>query len=192
MEHLFYSAPPLRATDVSIAFHSSILSTHWAQQSDVMPFQSPLTPWLGFDHDSDGDLPLSEVQDYPSQYGWKLEMIWEGSLREAHIDLQNLDNESAASAVAAMLQSRLYLGFLESVLRKHVRVSYLIRADGAGKRYIFTQDLHACLQAWVFEIRLADEGVKLRTHHQSLKTMAYVHSWVERLTIWTYPDNAYF
>lgn len=157
-----------------------------------MPFQSPLTPWLGFDHDSDDGLPLSDIQDYPTHYDWEPGMIWEGSLREAHLCLKNLDNETVASAVAAMLQSWLYLGLLESVIRKHVHVSYLVRADEAGKKYIFTQNLHACLQAWVFKIRLADEGFKLETHHQALKTMAYVHSWLERLNIWTNPDNAYF
>ncbi len=192
MEHLFYSATPSKATDVADAFHSSTLSTDWAQQSDVMPFQLPLTPWLGFDHDSDDGVSLSEIQDYPSHYDWEPRMIWEGSLREAHLCLKNLNHESVASAVAAMLQSWLYFGLLESVLGKHMHVSYLVRADGAGKRYIFTENLHACLQAWIFKIRLADEGVKLETHHQALKAMAYVHSWVERLNIWTNPDHAHF
>ena len=192
MEHLFYNSTPSKATDVTKAFHSSVLSTDWAEQSDVMPFQSPLTPWLGFDHDSDEGLPLSEIQDYPSHYNWEPGMIWEGSLGDAHPCLKNLDSETTASAVAAMLQSWLYFGLLESVLRKHVHVSYLVRADEAGKRYIFTRNLHACLQAWVFKIRLADEGSKLETHRQAIKTMAYVHSWVERLNIWTNPDNAHF
>ena len=192
MEHLFYSATSSNASDVSIAFHSSVLFMDWTQQSEIMPFQSPLTPWLGFDHISDDGLPLSEIQDYPSHYGWEPGMIWQGNLHEAHLCLKNLDCETAASAVAAMLQSWLYLGLLESVLRKHVQVSYLVRADGAGKRHIFTQNLHACLQAWVFKTRLADERVKLEAHRQALKTMAYVHSWVERLNSWTNPNNSYF
>ena len=148
-----------------------------------MLFKSPLTPWLGFDHSSDNGLPLSGIQDYPYHYDWKPGMIWEGSIREAHLCLKNLDSETTASAAAAILQSWLYFGLLESVLRKHVHVSYLVRADGAGKKYIFTQNLHACLQAWVFKIWLADKGVKLETHRQAIKTMAYVHSWVERLNI---------
>lgn len=192
MEHLFYSASPSKATDVAHAFYSATLSTDWAQESDIMPFHPPLTPWLGFGHDSGDDIPPLEIENYPSHHGWEPGTIWNGSLREAHIRLKNLDDKSVAYEVAAMLQSWLYFGLLESVLQKHVRVSYLVHADGAGRKYIFTQNLHACLQAWVFKIRLVDEEVKLETHHKALKSMAYVHSWVERLNKWTNPDNAHF
>ena len=192
MEHLFQDSSLSNPADVARAFHSSALSTDWAQQSGILLFQSPLTPWLGFEHDTGDNLLESEIRDYPRQRGWDVGRIWEGRLRESHICLNRVDNRDVASSVAAMLQSWLYFGLLESVLRTRVHVSYLVRADVVGAKHIFTQNLHACLQAWVFRIRLADDQLKLDMHHHAIKTMAYVHSWVERLNLWTNPDNRYF
>ena len=192
MEHLFYSASVSRAYDVTNAFHGSTLSTDWATQRDVVPFSPPLTPWLGFDHDTGNGQFSSETQEYARHRGWEPGKIWEGSLCESHACLKASDSKAVASAIAAMLQSWLYFGLLESIIEKHVHVSYLVRTDGAGKEYIFTQNLHACLQAWVFKLRLIDEKAKPDVHHQALRNLAYVHSWVERLNIWTDPENTYF
>ena len=189
MEHLVYSHDPGKSRDTADAANAKILSTQWSKSDNLMPFQPPLTPWLGFDHDS---AQASSILEYPKVRGWDPDMIWKGNLRNAHSSLGSLEPIKIASTAASMLQSWLFFGLLEALIDKKIEVSYMVRANEVGRPYVYTRNLHPCLQAWKFGMRMVEDAKKVGLHQKTIKILSYVHSWVERLNTWTDPEQVHF
>jgi hypothetical protein len=122
MEHLVFI--PQGPQGVVTASRSSNLATDWTHELDVIPFQPPLTQWLGFAHQNPA--VSLELELYARRRGWNYKEIWQGNLRESHASLASLDRHLIAHRVVAMLQSWFYLGLLESVIDKPVSPSYVI------------------------------------------------------------------
>jgi hypothetical protein len=188
MEHLVFI--PQGPQGVVAASRNPTLATDWTHELDVIPFQPPLTPWLGFDHQNPAislDLEL-----YPGRRGWNYQEIWQGNLRESHASLASLDKHSIANRVVAMLQSWFYMGLLESVIDKPVSPSYVVRTEKNAVAYLYSRNLHFCLQAWIFKIRLESVAQKEIVNLRVLKSLGLVSDWIKRMNIYADPEQKHF
>ncbi|PMD64566.1 uncharacterized protein K444DRAFT_660349 [Hyaloscypha bicolor E] len=188
MEHLVFI--PQGPQGVVTASRNLTLATDWTYESDVIPFQPPLTPWLGFDHQNAAT--SLDLELYPRRRGWNYQEIWQGNLRESHASLASLDGHSIANRVVAMLQSWFYIGLLESVIDKPVSPSYVVRTDKSAVAYLYSRNLHFCLQAWIFKIRLENEVQKEAMNLRILNSLGLVSDWIKRMNIYADRDQKYF
>ncbi|RDW57095.1 hypothetical protein BP6252_13841 [Coleophoma cylindrospora] len=188
MEHLVYI--PKGPQGTVAAFNAKILSTEWAQETDVIPFQSPLTPWLGFDHENRA-IELN-LRNYPTQRGWNYDDIWQGNLRSSHRSLAGLDKIHVARKVVAMLQSWFYFGLLECVVNKPIAVSYFVRRNIDGLPCIYSRNLHFCLQAWIFQIRLQPAAQQEAASLRILNALHLVSHWIQRMCVYADPNQKRF
>ncbi|KAK7962834.1 Het domain protein [Apiospora aurea] len=182
MEHLFWYANSPEETKA--ACRESTLAADWNDlQEPPPPLVDPKTPWLGFDHDS---LPFVQLADYPTAAGFNLHEIWCSELRQAHGTFQGLTSENIGDRASAFLQSWLFFGLLESVVDKKIRISYFTR-DHDEKTYLYTRNLHFCLQSKVFSIR-ANPETKLETSVRIQKLLLETNRWVSRFAYWGHPS----
>lgn len=77
MEHLVFI--PQGSKVVVVVSRDSTLATDWRRESDVIPFQPPLTRWLGFGHES-SDVS-SDLEISPGRCEWDYQEIWQGNLQ---------------------------------------------------------------------------------------------------------------
>ncbi|CAO2647119.1 Nn.00g080410.m01.CDS01 [Neocucurbitaria sp. VM-36] len=190
MEHLFFEPdendprPGLTYNNdvlsTKFAYNNDVLFMDWTTISDPIDFIPPETPWLDFAHD---EAPQAqELQGYAVSLGWNIDQIWNGHIGKAHHDLNSLDPVSVGKRVASFLQSWLYFGLLETILGKKVKVSYLMRRNSNGRNTLYTQNLHFCLQAKVFHIRIKERDRKLAVQQDMGKNLLLARDWLFRLT----------
>jgi hypothetical protein len=97
------------------------------------------TRWLGFERDShqpmwfkhrvSTDVDESLVIEAYSK-GWNLDPIWDtADISSVHSSLEGPNRAGAEKRLGAFYRAWLYLGLLECVLEKEVRVSHLTRLD---------------------------------------------------------------
>ncbi|RDW64596.1 hypothetical protein BP6252_10247 [Coleophoma cylindrospora] len=192
MEHLFLEVEDIVfATETADAANAIMLRDDRAghKESLVSPVP-PFTKWLGFDHDGSSDPSFSLPRDlalYPVTRGWNVELMWDkGDLRQGHAAFDDqTDPAFIGKQVAAMLQSWLYFGFLESIIGKPVHTSYFLRYDIVGNRYIHSGNLGFALMAWKVAGWRATEAERLEMLDNSLRNFDVVNSAVQRLLAWT-------
>jgi hypothetical protein len=183
MEHLFFVPDFDNPSETVFAYRNDTLSTDWTEYATLLDHIPPVTPWLGFAHN---DMPITLVlDDYPEAAGWNINSLWNGHLREAHCNLKELDGRTIANEAASFIQSWLYYGTLEAVVGKKIQVSYMMRPNKHGQEVIYSRNLHFCLQAKVFEIRLASTHQRQQTHHAILDQLQLVQRWVSRMVAWS-------
>ncbi|KAH6663306.1 hypothetical protein F5X68DRAFT_251516 [Plectosphaerella plurivora] len=192
MEHLFYIPESPEGT-VS-AFKSDVLSgvlqdgnLSVGVQAGAFnsPMVEPRSRWLGFRHD---DLALTSFADYPRIAGFLTAEIWSGKVRDASPLLAHMPGDEVGRAVASLLQSWLVFGQLEDFVGKKIMHSYLTARDpDDGEVYMNTQNLHHCLQATVFRLRLSATGEARQTASMKIQgTGQNVHQWTFRCGIWAH------
>lgn len=192
MEHLFLEVEDIViAKETTDALSAIVLRDDRTghKESLVTPI-SPFTKWLGFDHDGCADQSFSIQSDlalYPAVRGWNVESMWDkGDLRQVHGALHDeTDATSIGRQVAAMLQSWLYFGLLESITRKKVHTSYLLRYDNAGNPFLHSGNLGFALMAWKVAGWRATAAELTETLDNSLRNLNVVLSAVQRLLAWT-------
>lgn len=181
MEHLIYREdffPPYETREAHLA---DILRTHWTTKEKTPPFTQPFTKWLGFEHTTEG-LATSTLEEYPRKYSVNERMIWQGNLAAAFSSPSEMGKAEIAMAVAAFLQSWLYFGLLETIVRKPVDVSYLVRTHHDDRnKYLYSWNLHFCLSAWKFSTRMLPENERKKVHQEVLQNLVAAHSWISRL-----------
>lgn len=155
MEHLFVDLDKITlATKTADACNTDELIDEDVHEKTLLtPPVKPYTVWLGFDHDDPSGTEQylsSDLATYPKLRGWSVEHMWDGDLRQGHEALKHprVDGASVGKLVAAMLQSWLYLGFLESAIGRKVHTSYLLRWDSLGTPFIHSGNLGYALMAW--------------------------------------------
>ena len=142
MEHFVFEADEPHET--VFACRESVLKADWQQFDGLTDFVPLKTPWLGFDHDA---MPLGAFAEYPNTAGFDESKLWNANFRESHLDFKELSGTEIGRRVVALFQAWLYYGLLESVVGKKILVSYLMRQDIDGKEYLYSRNLHFCLQA---------------------------------------------
>ena len=182
MEHLVFEADEPHET--VFACREAILKADWQLFDRLTDFVPLKTPWLGFDHDA---MPLGTFAEYPTTAGFDGSKLWNASFRESHFDFKGLSDAELGRRVVALFQAWLYYGLLESVVGKKIQVCYLMRQDIDGKEYLYTRNLHFCLQAKVFEIR-ANPGRKPRASMDIQLDLRLLNGWVSRFTAWSHPS----
>ncbi|KAH6666291.1 hypothetical protein B0J14DRAFT_705325 [Halenospora varia] len=184
MEHLVF--PAIEPQETVSACRESILIADWQQadSSSLMDFLPPKTPWLGFHHNA---MQLGILAEYPNASGFNHSKLWNAEFRESHFDFKELPDAEIGGQVAAFFQSWLYYGSLESVVGKKIHVSYMMRQDIDGKGYLYSRNLHFCLQAKVFDIR-ANAKDRLQTSMQIQLMVRLVNKWISRFTAWSHPS----
>lgn len=145
----------------------------------------PFTEWLGFDHDAGAPaltnpFRILNLEDYAVDRGWNFyEIFQRQNLRGAHPDLadKSLDEPEVSQRVAAFLQSWLYFGFIEAIVRRKVYTNYLVRKDdSSGKLFLHTGNLDFLVTSWSWYLRIRDDSYqsRARTNLQlHLKEMAW-------------------
>ena len=191
MEHLFYEPGKSVLDDrVRYAFHSTPLQHDWSDDLEGLRI-SPETEWLGFDHDDRAGIPQSSVspkfEEYPTIRGYDFSQVWQtGDPRSAHRSLRNaqLSEEAVSTRVAATLQSWLTFGWLEAIMKKEIKTSYLVRRVNDGKSYLTTQNLLFAILAWLKtmnESDVASSTIASQEVGEMLNTVAGV---MQRLLFW--------
>ncbi|MCJ1244651.1 hypothetical protein MMC30_001850 [Trapelia coarctata] len=180
MEHPVFEADEPHET-VS-AYREAVLKADWQHFDRLTDFLPPKTPWLGFDHDS---MPLGKFAEYPSTAGLDGSRLWNADFRDSHVDFKHLSGAEIGRRVAALFQAWLFYGLLESVVGKKIQVSYLMRQDTDGKKYLYTRNLHFCLQSKVFEIRANPEGNASADVDIQLN-IGLVNTWISRFVAWSH------
>lgn len=185
MEHLFFKPSQNRLDEeAKRILESDELDYNWSFEPSLDEnITWPVTPWLGFHHDSvPGECKchpsrkngVSRIRgisrrdktkswdpaSYPMQRGWNWDSILLGSFRSSHPDLANrkLTEEEVERRVAGMLQSWVLFGFFECLLQKRIRVNYFSRQDADGKRIIDTRNVTFILWAAIKRTLLALEN----------------------------------
>lgn len=183
MEHLVFVPDITDPSETVSACRNDTLSADWTDFEFLIDFIAPTTPWLGFEHDK---MPRTDVlTQYPTYSNWNIDHLWNGNLRQAHCDLENLPDTVIAKRVASFLQAWLYYGLLEAVIAKKIHVSYLVRVNADGEELLYSRNLQFCLQSRVFSIRLATSDQKLSAHQEILENLRFVQTWVSRLVAWS-------
>jgi hypothetical protein len=182
MEHLVFQPDIPRET--ASAYHENILRSDWQHFDNLIDFVPERTLWLGFDHDK---IPLGKLAQYATAAGFDEVGLWNAHFRESRPDFQELSGDEIGRRVAALFQAWLYYGLLESVAGKKVHVSYMMRQDTDGKDYLYSRNLHFCLQAKVFKIRQNPE-CKSQVNRDIHFDLGLVQKWMSRFTAWCHPS----
>lgn len=179
MEHLFFE-PDENDKGTAFAYNTDVLFIDWTTVRDPIDFIPPETPWLNFAHDETPQ--AQDLQGYAATSGWDTDHIWNGHIGKAHFDLEGLDPVSVGRRVASFLQAWLYFGLLETILGKKVKVSYLMRRNSNGCNSLYTRNLHFCLHAKVFHIRIKNYDKKPEVQQAMGKNLLLARDWLLRLT----------
>lgn len=182
MEHLFFAADEPHETVA--ACKAAVLQSDWREMDALMDFVSVKTPWLGFNHDS---IPLTSFDKYVEAAGYSKSDLWNANFRKSRPSIAEVHGGGIGKQIAALLQSWLYYGLLESILGRKVNVSYLTRPGTDGKKYLYSRNLHFCLQARVFAIR-ADPESKFEASRMIQSDVRLAHEWITRFTAWSHPS----
>ena len=184
MEHLLF-LPDADAPHELAAYASMlVLRSTWGTPQDLTDFIEPKTPWLGFEHNS---VPHCRLKSYPSKAGYNEMSIWNGDLQRSKPEFSGLPGEAVGEHVAGFLQAWLYFNFLESFIGKKIETTFLVRNDEHGIPCLYSRDLHFCLQARVFEIRLlGSNDAKSAVSANTQLLIRTVHKWISRFTHWSH------
>ena len=150
MEHLVHEVEA--HDEVKFAFDTDVLWADWERGHQLPSFVEPRTAWMSSNHDA---MPLCSFLEYPTTAGFGRAHLWSASLEESHEEGKTASGSDIGDRVAALVQAWCFHGLLASILQKQVKVSYLVRRAEDGKQYLYTRNLHFCLQAMVFSLRLA-------------------------------------
>lgn len=182
MEHLFWVA--FSPEETKAAFTGSILAADQGSLEEPHPsLIHPETPWFGFTHDN---MPVVNYTDYPAAADFHPHEIWCAEFRQAHDGFQGLTGEQIGDRVTAFLQAWLFFGFLESVIDKKICVSYLTQNRDQDE-FLYTRNLHFCLQSKVFSIRFSPEE-KAATNRKIQELLLETNRWVSRFADWSHPS----
>ncbi len=182
MEHLVFDA--VASEETVFAYREDHLRQIWQQLDKLVDFLPNKTLWLGFNHDA---IPLSTFEEYPGNAGFDQSELWSANFRGAHTSFRNLPAATIAGRSVAFFQSWLYYGFLESFVKKKIEISYLMRHDIDGNPYLYSRNLHFCLQATVFKIR-ADPNGKIQVSKDIQLDLHLLKKWISRFTAWSHPS----
>lgn len=177
MEHLIFDADS--PDEFKSAFSASSLSMDWASKTELLDFISPMTQWLGFNHD---DLARSRLPDYPKTANFDDSYLWNAKFRESRATFANLPGDEIARQVAAFFQAWFFFGLLESVIEKKIEASYFVRQN-----QLYTRNLHFCLQSKVIAVR-TEPQTKDRVNRDIQLDLRLVHRWIDRFTAWSHPS----
>jgi len=180
MEHLVFKAD--EPYEVVFACREAILKADWQQFNGLTDFIPLKTPWLGFGHDA---VKLGTFAEYPNSAGFDVSKLWNADFHESHFGFKELSDAEIGRRVAALFQAWLYYGLLESVVGKKIQISYLMRPDVDVTEYLYSRNLHFCLQTKVFEVR-ANPGGKLRASTDIQLDLRLANRWVSRFTAWSH------
>lgn len=182
MEHLVFQADePSKTVSAS---REPVLKEDWLPSESLVGFLPLKTPWLGFDHDA---MPFGVLTEYPDNARFNPLELWNANFCESQHDFKQLSNARIGGKVAAFFQAWLYYGLLESIVGKKIHVSYLMRHDVDSQGYLYSRNLHFCLQAKVFEIRANPEG-KAQTSTKIQLDILLVQKWIARFAAWSHPS----
>ena len=167
MEHLLLRLDHdlLKKEAVKI-YNADILECDWysdeVKKFAISPVE-PFTEWLGYNYDNSEDQAVGlELDTYAKQRGWNFEAIFRGNLRAAHHSLadEGVDLRMVGRRVAAFVQGWLYIGLLELMLEKRVRMSFVTQTHD-GTLYINSQNVLPFLEA--YDIIVLLQGVSKET-----------------------------
>jgi len=191
MEHLFYTSDDdTTAKHIVDACNSEKLVWDWLTTGPSLqeaPFIQPTTEWLQFDHDDQSTIQ-KDINDYPRLRGWNIERAWEnGDLRNAHPSLYSPDlaDSVVGRRVAAMIQSWLYFGFLESILGMKVCTSYLVRYNDSGIPLLYSHNLAFAMYAWKVTTWQKDQPAQEDVLEHANETIMAILAAVQQLLLWT-------
>jgi hypothetical protein len=176
MEHLLCEA--VASEETLFACREDRLRQDWQQLDELIDFVPNKTPWLGFDHDA---ISLSSFEKYPGNAGINQFELWNANFRIAHADFKCLPGAAIGKQAVAFFQAWLYYGLLESCVRKKIEISYLMRHDIYGNPYLYSRNLHFCLQATVFKIKAGPNG-KLQASTDIQLDLRLLKKWLSRFT----------
>ena len=180
MEHLFFR-PCHDSNEAASAYHAIVLKADWRQTDYLIDFVELRTEWLGFDHDV---VDFEKFEDYPTNAGFDESKLWIARFREAHLSFKDLPSVEIGRRVAALFQSWLYFGLLECVIGKKIEVSYLARRDVDGREYLYSRNLHFCLQAKIWEIRV--NRINMLSASKDIQHLLQLaNTWILRFQIWS-------
>jgi hypothetical protein len=172
MEHLLYQATATgHAAVAREAYQSDVLQVSdwdvWDAQFGPVDVLEPKTRWLGFEHDSHQPMwfkhrASTDVDEPPIieaySRGWNLDAVWDtADISSVHSSLKGPSRTEAEKRLGAFCQAWLYLGLLECVFEKEVRVSYLTRLDNNfDGPFIYSRNIPPLLTALQQELRELD------------------------------------
>jgi hypothetical protein len=172
MEHLLYQTTATAHEAVAKgAYESDVLQVSdwdvWDTQFGPVDVLEPKTRWLGFEHDSHQpmwfkhrasiDVDESPIIEAYSK-GWNLDAVWDtADISAVHGSLKGLSKTGAEKQLGAFCQAWLYLGLLECVLEKELRVSYLTRLDSNfDGPFVYSRNIPPLLAALQQELQELD------------------------------------
>jgi hypothetical protein len=172
MEHLLYHATATgHAAVIREAYHSDVLQVFdwdvWDAQFGPVDVLEPKARWLGLEHDSHQptwfkDRASTDVDESPIIEGYSsegnLDALWDtADISSVHSSLKCLSKVEAEKRLAAFCQAWLYLGLLECVLEKEVRVSYLTRlGNNFDGPFVYSRNIAPLLAALQHELEELD------------------------------------
>jgi hypothetical protein len=183
MEHLLHEVEA--PDEVKFAFGTDVLWTDWECGHQPPSFVEPRTVWMNFDHDV---MPLCSFLEYPTAADFDQEHLWNATLEESYKEGKTATGSEIGEQVAALVQAWCFHGLLASILHKKVRVSYLVRQAEDGKQCLYTRNLHLCLQALVFSLRLASAEEKLSASARIQTELKHLQTWLARFVDWSHPS----
>jgi hypothetical protein len=183
MEHLVHEVEA--HDEVKFAFDTDVLWADWERGHQLPSFAEPRTAWMSSNHDA---MPLCSFLEYPTTAGFGRAHLWSASLEESHEEGKTASGSDIGDRVAALVQAWCFHGLLASILQKQVKVSYLVRRAEDGKQYLYTRNLHLCLQAMVFSLRLASAEDQLSASARIQTELRHVRTWLARFVDWSHPS----
>ncbi|KAL8671599.1 MAG: hypothetical protein Q9168_003905 [Polycauliona sp. 1 TL-2023] len=132
-------------------------------------------------------MPLCTFRNYIATAGYRTADIWNAHFRQSHSEPAEITSQEVSRRVAALLQAWLYYGLLESVVKKKIHVSYLMRPGDDGNEYLYSRNLHFSLQMRVFDIR-ANPAQKAQASMEIQQQIRLAHDWLSRITAWSHPS----
>ena len=189
MEHLLYQATATgHAAVAREAYQSDVLQVSdwdvWDAQLWPVDVLEPKTRWLGFEHDShqpmwfkhqaSTDVDGSPVIEAYSR-GWNLDAVWStADISSVHSSLKGLSRTEAEKRLAAFCQAWLYLGLLECVFEKEVKVSYLTRLGGNFEGpFVYSRNIPPLLAALQQELWELDTEARQSRFFNIRQTIDY-------------------
>ncbi|KAL8856806.1 MAG: hypothetical protein Q9178_006643 [Gyalolechia marmorata] len=132
-------------------------------------------------------MPLCTFSKYLENAGYRGSDIWNANFKQSCSNFDDLTGREVSRRVVALLQAWLYYGLLESVVKKKIKVSYLMRPEDGSNGYLYSRNLHFSLQTTVFELR-ANPARKSQASIEIQQNLRLAHDWVSRFTAWSHPS----
>lgn len=181
MEHLIFKTSNADAKEICFAVTETRLKQNWQQLDNLLAFVPDKTPWLAFDHDK---VALSTLENYPTSAGFNETELWKANFRGCREGYGLLSAADISKRAVSFFQAWFFYGLLESFVGKKIEVSYLMRYDSDGCPYLYSRNLHFCLQSKIFEIRNLEPVDKLKISEDVQLELRILQKWIKRFAVW--------